>query len=331
MPGGKPTFRFAAGEALKDLRTKKKQPVDSVPTPIPSWNKLCGEEGGHVGLAKTWTIVIGGMPGSRKSYLALNIAAHAVRNGRKVGAINFEMSFEGYVTRYLAVLTGVDKDDIGWDQDFDDDEFDKAKAEANRILKEKGGALITNAATAFTLEDIKHAYEAFAKRGVDIVIVDYVQLVRASGVGDMKERAGAIAEMLRECSHKYGVVTLALSQITREGQKKNDNPPRMTDLYGGMYWEANANQVVMLDHTYQKDDPDKGVTKTRLLVDKNRHGRNMVEVPIRWHWDNMEVEEDVGHPAQDIIDSAPPGSFAEEDTSEPEDPDREPDDLSLGV
>jgi Mrp family chromosome partitioning ATPase len=92
-------FRWVAGDTLEFLKDRKTAPIECIPTPIPSWNALCGEEGGHDGLAKTWTVVVGGMPGSRKSYLALNLAAHAIRQGKKVGAINFEMSFEGYATR----------------------------------------------------------------------------------------------------------------------------------------------------------------------------------------------------------------------------------------
>lgn len=332
MQGGeRPRFRFVAGDALKDLGKTKTKQIESIPTPLPTWNAVCGEEGGHVGLAKTWTVIVGGMPGSRKSYFALNLAAHAVKQGHKVGAINFEMSFEGYSTRYLSILSGVNKNDLGWGEDFQQDEFDRAMACANQILKEKGGALITNQATAFTLEDIKEAYRAFSDKGVDIVIVDYVQLVRASGMPDMKERAAAIAETLRECSHRYRVVTVALSQVNREGMKKSDRPPRMTDLYGGMFWEANANQVLLLDHTYQEDDKLRGATKTRLIVDKNRHGRNMIEVPIRWSWDTMEVEEDDKIPMgeENLIESAPPGSFDEQAEQDEED-EQEPDDLSLG-
>lgn len=327
----KPVFRFVAGKRLEDLSTQKTQPVESIPTPLPTWNALCGEEGGHVGLAKTWTIIVGGMPGSRKSYFALNLAAHAVKQGHKVGAINFEMSFEGYATRYLSILSGVNKDDLGWGSDFRQKEFDRARKRANEILRDKGGALITNEATAFTLDDIKAAYRAFAEKGVDIVIVDYVQLVRASGLSDMKERAGAIAETLRECSHKYKVVTVALSQVNREGMKKSDRPPRMTDLYGGMFWEANANQVLLLDHTHQEQDRVNGATLTRVIIDKNRHGENMVEVDIRWDWDTMEVEEYDGRPLgeKELIDSAPPGSFDTDEDEAPED--EEPDDLSLGV
>jgi replicative DNA helicase len=159
------TFRWVAGDALDDLRDRKTAQIECIPTPIPSWNALCGEEGGHEGLAKTWTVVVGGMPGSRKSYLALNLAAHAIKGGRKVGAINFEMSFEGYATRYLSVLTGVPKDEIGWGTDFSEVAWKKARAEADRIYAEKGGALITNDATAFHLGHIHEAYQKFADVG----------------------------------------------------------------------------------------------------------------------------------------------------------------------
>ncbi len=126
-------FRWIVGDTLDDLRKLKETPTDAVPTPLPTWNALCGEEGGHSGLARTWTVVIGGMPGARKSYFALNMAAHAIKLGHKVGAINFEMSFPGYATRFLSVVTGISKDQIGWDEDFSNISWQKAKKEVGRI------------------------------------------------------------------------------------------------------------------------------------------------------------------------------------------------------
>jgi replicative DNA helicase len=318
-------FRWVAGDSLDDLQGRKTAAIECIPTPIPSWNALCGEEGGHAGLAKTWTVVIGGMPGSRKSYLGLNLAAHAIKEGRKVGAINFEMSFEGYATRYLSVLTGVPKDDIGWGTDFSDEAWAKAKAEADRIYEEKGGALITNDATAFHLGHIHEAYQKFADVGVEMVLVDYVQLIRA-GEADMKERAGKIAEALRELSHQHKMVTIALSQINREGMKREDSPPRMSHLYGGMYWEANANQVVMLDHTYQQREGDD--TLTQIIVDKNRHGTPLVEIPVRWVGETMTVEEDLGaqHGLSAIVSPMPAGFFDDTPSDGPQDDDMFPDD-----
>ena len=283
-------FRWIVGDTLDDLQKRKEGKIDSVPTPFPTWNALCGEEGGHAGLAKTWTVVIGGMPGARKSYLALNMAAHAIRAGRKVGAINFEMSFEGYATRFLNVVTGISKDQLGWDQDFSPISWAKCKEEVGRIFQDTGGGLITNDETnEISLEQIKDTYSAFADEGVEMVIVDYVQLIRA-GTDDLKERAGRIAETLRLMSHQHKMVTVALSQINREGMKREDQPPRMHHLYGGMYWEANANQVVMLDHTYQERVGNDVLTQ--LIVDKNRHGEKLVEIPIRWIGDTMQVVED---------------------------------------
>jgi replicative DNA helicase len=283
-------FLWVLGDTLDDLAKLKVGKVDSIPTPIPTWNALCGEEGGHVGIAKTWTVVVGGMPGARKSYFALNLAAHAIREGRKVGAINFEMSFPGYSTRFLSVLTGISKNEIGWDEDFSQISWDKAAVIANRLYKETGGGLLTNRKTdKIGLEQVREAYKAFADRGVEMVIVDYVQLIQA-GTDDLKERAGRVAETLRILSHQHNVVTVALSQINREGMKRDDLPPRMHHLYGGMYWEANANQVVMLDHTYMVRDGDD--LKTQIIVDKNRHEQHLVEIPIRWIGETMQVEED---------------------------------------
>jgi hypothetical protein len=105
------------------------------------------------------------------------------------------------------------------------------------------------------------------------------------------------------------MVTVALSQINREGMKREDSPPRMHNLYGGMYWEANANQVVMLDHTYQQREGDD--TLTQIIVDKNRHGTPLVEIPIRWVGETMTMQEDTSaaHGLAAIVEPMPAGFF----------------------
>ena len=106
MTTGGIKFEVTAGTTLDRLHERKIQPVNAIPTPFAAWNQICGEEGGNEGLAKSWVCVIGGVTGTGKSYLALNLAANAVLEGHLVGMINFEMTQMSVTTRYLSILTG---------------------------------------------------------------------------------------------------------------------------------------------------------------------------------------------------------------------------------
>ena len=80
------TFDVALGPTLRQFVRDAQKPVEAVPTPLPSWNAACRDEGGGVGLARGWHDVVAGNTGQGKSLFALNVAASAIRHGDRAHA-----------------------------------------------------------------------------------------------------------------------------------------------------------------------------------------------------------------------------------------------------
>lgn len=282
-------FEPLVGATLDRIGAKVAQEVPSIPTPFPSWNSLCGEEGGRRGIAHTWMVVLGGADGSGKSYLAVNVAAHAVAEGAKVGFINFEMTETGLTQRYLSILSGVPKYRLEHGRWFSQRAWAHAQRVADEMYEETGGAIITNATTIRDIKDIEAAYAKLADEGCTMVCIDYAQLVKTGSTG-IFQRSEEVSNTVRALSHEHQVVSVVLSQLNREGKKIAETPPTRHHLMGGT-WENDANQIILIDHTLQIKDRADDRKYTRLILDKNRHGDMPVTIPVTWDLKNMRWEE----------------------------------------
>lgn len=287
-------FESVGGATLDRILERKQQTPDYIPTPFPGWNTVCGEEGAKKGLSKGWVITLGGVTGTGKSYLALNLAASAVAAGHRVGCVNFEMSQMAMVTRFLSILTGVPKYKLEMGDYFDVHAWKQAHREADRIQEETGGVFVTNESTVFSIEDVEESFRILTDAGIEMVIVDYAQLVTVPGTDGIYQRSEEVATRLRELTHEYGVVTVPISQFNREEAKRN-KPPSIHGLLGGGIWEHASNQIWLLNHTlrYRYGRGQGGAPKgeyTELLGGKNRHG---MEVALRmaWEYDTMSFTE----------------------------------------
>ena len=289
----RPPIRFEAlvGSSLETIGESITHHVPSIPTPFPKWNDLCGEEGGREGIAQSWLVVLGGADGSGKSYLGVNLAAHAVLQGKKVGFINFEMTKVGLTQRYLAILSGFPKYQMEHGKHFKLEAWLKAQHVADTIYNETGGMILTNDSGVFNLDDITTAYAKMANKGCEMICIDYAQLVQVKGQDGIFQRSEAVANQLRVLTHEYGMVSVVISQFNRDGKKLGDTPPSRHYLQGGSAWENNANQILLIDHTLRQRDKKNNCIWTRLWVDKNRHGEAPVEIPVKWDLNNMRWEE----------------------------------------
>lgn len=276
-------FEEISGDVLERLGRVKAQPVNPIPTPFPSWNELCGEEGGSQGLARKWVIVVGGADGTGKSQLAYNLVANATRQGRLSGGINYEMSQMQAATRYVAILTGEPKHKLDQGKYYDAEVWRRACREVDRIGEETGGGFITNQAAVFSLDDIRESYAKLKDAGCELIVVDYAQLVRVNGKDGIFQRSEEVADTLRELTHKFDVLSVVISQFNRE-TKTAEKPPTRFGLQGGSAWENNANQIILLNHTLRVRTACQRYEYTELIGDKNRHGMAPFTLPVKWDW-----------------------------------------------
>lgn len=284
-------FDVMLGDELNALLEKKLQPVDATPTPFPTWNQCCRDEGGGIGLGRSWHIVVAGTTGLGKSTLAVNMAYHAALAGERVTYITLEMSKAQLMTRLLAVMSGVPIRELEQGLSFRRETFEKAVQKVHEIEERNGGVVALNRRPVHKLQhvvdSIRFNYEVY---GSKIFIVDYLQLAWTGKADDMNSRIIEISHEVNGCAKDLNVTTIGLSQFNRETSKA-DRPSKF-GLMGGSSLENDADQIALLwANRDEIENTDSGRQLT-LILDKNRHGPEPPDgIAIRLDKTNLRIRE----------------------------------------
>jgi replicative DNA helicase len=273
-------------DTLQELWRLNQAPISAVPTMLPTWNGYCRDEGGGVGLAHGWHIVVGGKTGSGKSIFGLNLAVRAMKRKDKVGFISLEMSYRQLITRAIAMYTGISVSDLEPGFFYKDDQFQKA---TQRWVDEAEHLLFVNREPISTLDDIERAIiKAYDLEGVKYFVTDYLQLAWVSQAESLFTQITEVSHTIRALARKLGVVSIGLSQFNRETSKSKERP-EVTGLMSGSSLENDADQVILLDHTTYKKRTVRSATQEILLA-KNRHGSSG-RIAVQWDYRDLTISE----------------------------------------
>jgi len=213
------------------------------------------------GLQRSDLIVLAGRPGMGKTSLATNIAYHIARahrvkeeddgsvstvDGGIVGFFSLEMSSEQLATRILSEQSRVSSADIRRG-DIDENIFAKlvtTSQEMSQIplhIDETGGLSISQLAS--------RARRLKRQRGLDVLIVDYIQLLQGSGKRSSDSRVQEVTEIttsLKALAKELNVPILALSQLSRQVESRDDKRPQLSDLRESGSIEQDADVVMFV-------------------------------------------------------------------------------------
>lgn len=271
---------------LSEFERTQSGPIYAIPTLLPSWNKVCGDDGGRRGLARGWMTVVGGNPGRGKTLLALLLARDALKAGERVAFVSMEMHHIQLAARFYAMLTGMEVGKL--ERGHIDPE---AMAGVVRTMRQffPSGGLLTNRGLLFTTVEVMREMWRLHDAGVRVFLVDYLQLI---GVGDDESINRQVTEVvtnLRAFAVESQSLVIVVSQFNRSTAGNYHDTPRAQGLHGGMMIEACADQVALLDHSrYEPEGQSSALTW--LVLDKNRHGARL-EIPIRWDYRTLTVTE----------------------------------------
>ena len=237
------------------------------------------------GLQKSDLIIIAGRPASGKSTLALNIATHAaLREGATVAFFNLEMSKDQLVSRVMSTETGVPLYNIRTGR-VDSAELLEIAKGFNKI----GDApLLLDDTPGISVAELRSRCRRIkAKYGLDLVIVDYLQLMQTTGRAE--SRVQAVSEMTRNLkilARELDVPVIVLSQLSREPDKRPDHMPLMSDLRESGSIEQDADLIMMLYRPAAYTDTDEYRDHNNIAylnVIKHRNGEtrklNLTWVP----------------------------------------------------
>src|ERR671918_2425643 len=214
-------------------------------------------------------IILAARPSVGKTSLALNIAQHAaVREGRKVGVFSLEMSREQLALRLLSAESGINPRPL---QTGFVDETDWTKIA--QVMNDMATApmWIDDSPVLSVMELRTKARRLEAEQhGVDMVIVDYLQLMQGSLNQKAANRVQEVSEIsrgLKALARELKVPVIALSQLSRSVEQRNSAEPRLSDLRESGSIEQDADVVIFL---YREADqnPDAEVELIKAKIAK---------------------------------------------------------------
>lgn len=217
-------------------------------------------------------IVIAGRPSMGKTAFAMNIVEYAVVQCNKPSVMfSLEMAAEQLVLRLLSSLAHIDQSRmrIGELNDRDWDNFSREVAR----LKDK--PLYIDDTPALTPGELRARVRRVSREagGIGLIAVDYLQLMRIAGSPENRTtEISEISRSLKALAKEMRCPVLALSQLNRDVEKRQNKRPMMADLRDSGAIEQDADLILFIyrDEVYNEDSPDKGIAE--INIGKQRNG-----------------------------------------------------------
>ncbi|WP_295164266.1 replicative DNA helicase [Selenomonas sp. F0473] len=222
------------------------------------------------GLQKSDLIIVAARPAMGKTAFVLNVAAHAALEGKTVAFFSLEMPREQLMHRIFCAEGQIDATHLARGE-LDDAEWERLVKVADRIMKTK---LYFDDTSSTTVTDIRsRARRLKAEHGLDLIAIDYLQLIQAPG--RVENRTLAVAEMTRSLkilARELSVPIVVLSQLSRATEGRSDKRPMLSDLRESGSIEQDADIVMFLyrEDYYNQDTENANITE--LSIAKHRNG-----------------------------------------------------------
>ena len=221
------------------------------------------------GLGQGRLITIAARPAIGKTTIALNMAANAAAQGYRVGVFSLEMSTDELMERLIVAESGVDSYRIKQHQLTNDDILNIGKA---IYRMSKWHLSIDDTAGISTYELATRAKKEAAGAGLDLLIVDYLQLITPPKAENRVNEVSEITRALKILAKDLRIPVISLSQLSRQVEMRSQGgEPRLADLRDSGSIEQDSDQVVFLWRA-TADEPTSRIAYTEIGVAKNRHG-----------------------------------------------------------
>ncbi len=294
-------------DSFKAIETlyEKKELITGVPTGYRDLDRMT------CGLQKSDLIVIAGRPSMGKTALALNIVEHAAVEAGIVSAVfSLEMSKEQLVQRMLCSRAEVDASKLrgGFLAESDWPRLTRAAG-----LLSEAPIYIDDSPMLNVLEVRAKARRLQREHGLGLVVVDYLQLMRSVGKSESREREiSEISRSLKALAKEISIPVIALSQLNRGVEARQDKRPQLSDLResGAIEQDADVIAFIYRDEMYHPESSDAG--KAEVIIGKQRNGpTGRVMLTFR---SNLTRFDDLAHGTDAyVVPQSQPAQFAEEE------------------
>lgn len=254
---------------------KRKSDVTGIPTGFSVLDKMTS------GLQPGELTIIAARPSMGKTAFSLNLAQHmALRCGKTVAYFSLEMSRDAVMMRVLASEARINMKDIRSGK-IPDHVWPKLINVAGQVSDSKLYIDETSGMSPFEVR--ARARRLKSQVGLDIIIIDYLQLMDLKLKVESRERAvSEISKSLKALSKELAVPVVALAQLNRGVEGRSDRRPMLSDLRESGSIEQDADVIMMLyrDDYYDKEDQEKQ-GQAEVIIGKQRNGPTGT-VKLRW-------------------------------------------------
>jgi replicative DNA helicase len=224
------------------------------------------------GLRPANLVVVAARPSMGKTALALGIAEHAaLADQRSVAIFSLEMSSDELIQRLLCSAAMVDASRLRTGR-LSQDDWPRVSHAADRLSNAK---IFIDDSEGMTVGEMRtKARRLMSREGLDLVIVDYIQLMegpRGRRDENRVQELSSISRSLKMMARDLGVPIICISQLNRAPDARNDKRPLLSDLRESGAIEQDADLVLMIyrDDYYNEDSEEKGIAEVNIVKHRN--------------------------------------------------------------
>ncbi len=226
------------------------------------------------GLNNSDLIILAARPAMGKTAFALNLALNAAKEKKNVLIFSLEMPVQQLFQRLLAMESGISQNKLR-NVYIEEDEWNKLTVATTSLSNMK--IYVADLPYTNVLEIRSYARNMKAQDKLDLIIIDYLQLINGTGKGrgseaSRQQEISDISRALKGLARELDVPVIALSQLSRAVESRVDRRPMLSDLRESGAIEQDADIVAFLyrEEYYIPDTENKGITE--LIIGKHRNG-----------------------------------------------------------
>jgi replicative DNA helicase len=240
--------------------------VTGIPSGFPDLDKMTA------GFQRSDLIIVAARPSVGKTAFALNIAQNvAVRSGETVAIFSLEMSASQLVQRMICAESNVDATRMRTGY-LEADDWEKLSMAIGSLSEAQ---VFIDDTPGITVADIRAKCRRLKKdKGLGMIVIDYLQLISGRGKAgeNRQQEVSEISRTLKQIARELEVPVIALSQLSRGVEQRQDKRPMMSDLRESGSIEQDADIVSFLyrDDYYDKESEKKNIIE--IIIAKQRNG-----------------------------------------------------------
>lgn len=224
-------------------------------------------------------IIVAARPSMGKTALGLNITSHAaLREGKSVAFFSVEMPKEQLMMRILASEAKINLGKIRIGQ-IDDNSWARLINTAAKMSESKLYINDSSGISPFEIRSIARKHQS--KHGLDLIVIDYLQLMSMKQRMESREReVSEISKSLKALSKELNIPVIALAQLNRGVEGRSDRRPMLSDLRESGSIEQDADVIAMIyrEDYYERENP---TGAAEIIIGKQRNGPTGT-VKVRW-------------------------------------------------